>query len=67
MSSTKQFSDLANPGDQFAWELLWKIDAALAEKDWLQLPQKLNPPSFKTCPARQYPCGLYGTRFIVLI
>ena len=29
MNSTKQFSDLANPGDQFAWELLWKIDAAL--------------------------------------
>lgn len=48
MNSTKQFSDLANPGDQFAWELLWKIDAALdrIRLDAIHRKSKIKTPNF---------------------
>lgn len=32
MNSATQFTEMTNPADPFAWELLWQIDAALAEK-----------------------------------
>ena len=33
---------MANPSDEFAWELLWKIDAALAEKRLAAIAPKIE-------------------------